>query len=233
MKRVRVFHTVRSPKIPERLRFAVAADLHGKPYDDVMEDFKACDAVLVPGDLVNRHKKWDEGAARFLEEVPKEVPVFYSLGNHEWKCGYAEEWLKLVKDSDVTLLDDEFTQFRGITIGGLTSRKGPYVNTDFLDAMAGEKGFRLLMCHHPEVYKVHVTLRDIDFTVCGHAHGGQIEIFGQGLYSPGQGFLPKMTHGVHDGGRMILSRGMSNVSKAPRINNPMELLIITLEPGES
>ncbi len=42
-----------------------------------------------------------------------------------------------------------------------------------------------------------------------------------------------MTHGVHDGGRMILSRGMSNVSKAPRINNPMELLIITLEPGES
>ena len=86
------------------------------------------------------------------------------------------------------------------------------------------------MCHHPEVYRDHVAGRNIDFTVCGHAHGGQIQLFGRGLYAPGQGFFPKLTHGIHDGGHMMISRGMSNGTRAPRINNPYELILLTLEP---
>jgi len=89
------------------------------------------------------------------------------------------------------------------------------------------------MCHHPEVWRDYVKGRDIDFTVCGHAHGGQIQILGRGLYAPGQGIFPRLTHGLHDGGRMMISRGMTNGAKprVPRIGNPCELIILELIPG--
>ena len=83
MKRKRTIHRIRSPKIREPLRLALAADLHSAPFDDVVDDFRACDAVLIPGDLVDRHRRDNENALRFLREIPKLVPVFYSIGNHE------------------------------------------------------------------------------------------------------------------------------------------------------
>ena len=57
-----------------------------------------------------------------------------------------------------------------------------------------------------------------------------MQFFGQGLYSPGQGFFPKLTHGYHGDGTMLISRGMSNGTRLPRINNPCELIILRLEP---
>jgi len=230
-RRKRVYHTLRSPQISEPLTLAVAADLHTAPFEDVIPDFEASDAILVPGDLVNRHRRSYAEAARFLREAPKIAPVFYSLGNHERKCTFREEWMRLVAQSKVTCLDDQSILFRGIRIGGLSSQKEGKANTRFLDEFEKEKEFRLLMCHHPEMWRDYVKGRDIDFTVCGHAHGGQIQILGQGLYAPGQGFFPKLTHGLHDGGKMIISRGMTNGSRAPRINNPCELIILKLEPA--
>ena len=229
-ERVRTHYTVRSARIPKRLTLAVAADMHTGPFDDVMDDFRQADAILVPGDLVNRHRRHYEGAVRFLREVPKAAPVFYSLGNHEVLFLHAAEWSHLVAESDVTLLDDESVLFEGIRIGGLSSRISAEANGAFLDAFEREKEFKLLMCHQPEMWRDYVRGREIDFTVCGHAHGGQIQIRGQGLYAPGQGLFPKLTHGVHDGGKMIISRGMTNGTWAPRINNPCELILLHLEP---
>ena len=223
-KRKRVIHTIRSAKLRKALTLAVAADLHNAPWDDVMDDFLRCDAVLLPGDLVNRHRDNDVTAARFLREVPERIPVFYSVGNHERKNPRREEWFRLVEKSSIRLLD--------IRIGGLSSVAGGVPDTAFLDRFEREEGFRLLMCHHPEMYRDHVAGRDIDFTVCGHAHGGQVRFFGQGLYAPGQGFFPKLTRGLYDGGRMIVSAGMTNGTRMPRINNPRELIILKLEPGE-
>ena len=76
LRRRRVIHTIRSPKIPRRLVFAVAPDLHSQDFDDVMDDFRAADAILVPGDLVNRHRRNYDEAARFLREAPGAAPVF-------------------------------------------------------------------------------------------------------------------------------------------------------------
>ena len=230
-KRLRVHYTIQSQKIPQDMTLAVASDLHSVSFDDVLKDFTAADAVLVPGDLVNRHRRSYQEAARFLLEVPKIKPVFYSIGNHERKCTYREEWMRLVAKSDIVLLDDKSTVFQGISIGGLSSHPFGQANRDFLDDFEKQKEFKLLMCHHPEMWRDEVQGRDIDFTVCGHAHGGQIQFFGRGLYAPGQGFFPKLTHGIFDNGRMIISRGMTNGTRMPRINNPCELIILHLESG--
>ena len=237
MKRITTEYTFRTPLIDRTLRFAVASDLHSDSFDDVLEEFSRCDAVLIPGDLVDRHRRNNRNAYRFLETVPEIVPVFYSIGNHERKFRHREEYLKRVEESRVTLLDNESVSFHGVRIGGLSSCSGrgdAGPDTAFLDRFEQDAGYRLLLCHHPEIYRDYVSGRNIDLTLCGHAHGGQIQIRGRGLYAPGQGLFPKLTHGLHDGGKMLISRGMTNGAKprVPRINNPCELIIVYLERTE-
>ena len=231
MNRIITEHTIRSSRIPEPLRLAVAPDIHSAPFEDMMEPFLRCDAVLIPGDLLDRHRRNNSNAFRFLREVPEQIPVFYSPGNHEVKFRRAEEFETRLAESKVTYLRDDSCLFRGIRIGGLSSRLEGPPDLAFLDRFEKEKEFRLLLCHQPEVYRHWVQGRNIDFTVCGHAHGGQIQICGRGLYAPGQGLLPKLTHGIHDNGRMMISRGMTNAAKPrfPRIGNPCELIILELE----
>ena len=228
-KRVLTRYSFRTDKIEGTVRFAVAPDLHSSPFEDLLEEFARCDAVLIPGDLVDRHRRNNENALRFLETVPEVAPVFYSIGNHERKFRDAQEYLSRVLQSRVTLLRNESVRFHGVCIGGLSSAEGK-PDLAFLNRFEREEGYRLLLCHHPETYRDYVAGRDIDLTLCGHAHGGQIQIRGRGLYAPGQGLFPKLTHGLHDGGKMILSRGMTNGAKprVPRINNPCELVIVTL-----
>ena len=230
MKRIRTEYTFRTGKVKKTLRFAVASDLHSDSFDDVLEEFNCCDAVLIPGDLVDRHRRNNENALRFLQTVPEIVPVFYSIGNHENKFKDREDYLKKVAESRVTLLDNESTDFYGVRIGGLSSTLSKEPDSVFLDRFEQEDGYRLLLCHHPEMYRDYVSGRNIDLTLCGHAHGGQIQFFGRGLYAPGQGLFPKLTHGLHDGGKMLISRGMTNGAKprVPRINNPCELIILNL-----
>jgi hypothetical protein len=69
--------------------------------------------------------------------------------------------------------------------------------------------------------------RKIDLTVSGHAHGGQWSLFGRGLFAPDQGLFPKYTRGVHEG-RLVVSRGLSNSIRLPRIFTPTELLYLTV-----
>lgn len=230
MKRILTEYTFRSDRIDRNLRLAVASDLHSDGFDDVLDEFGRCDAVLVPGDLVDRHRRNNANAMKFLETVPDYAPVFYSIGNHERKFREREAYLQAVRKSRVTLLDNSCIRFHGVCIGGLTSTKG-VPDTEFLKRFEKEEGYRLLLCHHPEKYRDYVAGRNIDLTLCGHAHGGQIQLFGRGLYAPGQGLFPKLTHGLYDGGKMLVSRGMTNGAKPriPRINNPCELIIVNLE----
>ena len=91
------------------------------------------------------------------------------------------------------------------------------------------------MCHHPEYWCMQPPmLKDhpIDLVLSGHAHGGQIRLFGQGLFAPGQGLLPRYTGGLYEGphGNMIVSRGLANTAPPPipRLFNPREVVTIRL-----
>ena len=119
MKRKLTEYTFRSEKITEQLRFAVVSDIHSAPFEDVLEEFSRCDAVLLPGDLVDRHRRDNTDAERFLQVVPKIRPLFYSIGNHERKYRHREAFLARARENGAILLDNGSTDFRGVRIGGL------------------------------------------------------------------------------------------------------------------
>ncbi len=77
----------------------------------------------------------------------------------------------------------------------------------------------------PEYYPRYLADTDINLILSGHAHRGQFRFFGRGFYAPGKGFFPKLTSGVYDN-RLVISRGLANTIKLPRINNPEDLVIV-------
>ena len=71
-----------------------------------------------------------------------------------------------------------------------------------------------------------------DLVLSGHAHGGQFRIpFVGGLLAPDEGFFPKYSEGMHDidGTKLIVSRGLGNSLMPIRLNNPPEVIFVTLK----
>ncbi len=182
---------------------------------------------LIDG-LVYRHagqqteENW-ANAMRFFRVAKQIAPVVYATGNHDYWL--APEEMRRIRDAGVTLLSNSSVSMRFggemVEIGGLTSRDGLYWLTDF----ARKPGYRVLICHRPEYFAPHIRVHDIPLVLSGHAHGGQWRVFGRGLFSPGQGLLPQYTRGIYEG-RLVVSAGLSNTANLPRINNPVELVIV-------
>ena len=219
------------------VRFLFVSDLHDCENEPLIDAIEAArpDAVLVGGDFIHNSIKCEKGL-NFLRASAWLAPTFCSIGNHDRHLG--AKLAKAVGETGAVLLDDSFVSFRGITIGGLSSGYGdcskrqeitPPPETEWLDGFCRESGYRLLLCHHPEYYDSIVKPLPIDLTVSGHAHGGQWRFFGRGVFAPGQGIFPKYTAGLYDGGRLLVGRGLGNPYPIPRIFNPPEIIVITLE----
>ena len=168
------------------------------------------------------NKPDDKNAFAFLEAAVQIAPVVMSLGNHERKLTQEDE--AFLREIGVVLLDnaDTAVTVRGnlLKIGGLSTA----ADEAWLARFAQKDGYKLLLCHHPEYFDTMLSDKEIDLTLAGHNHGGQIRIGGHGLLSAGGGLLPKYDKGFYHG-RMIVSAGCSNTVAMPRICNPRELVL--------
>ncbi len=227
----------------KKLDIALVPDIHNAPHDEIIEKLSSIkpDMIAVAGDLMSslgknadkKTEKKNERGYAFLRKACAIAPTFYSLGNHESGINAANK--EKVLSTGAVFLDNEYTLFDGFAVGGLSSTsyhgrigKTPVPSLGWIKDFENADGVKILLCHHPEYYPKYLKERNIDIILSGHAHGGQWRIFGQGIYAPGQGIFPKLTSGVHDG-RLVISRGLANHNKIPRIFNPPEIVVVTLE----
>ena len=213
------------------LCLALIADLHDTVPGGLWEALlaKKPDVVLFTGDMVHSKEKCENGL-RFLKECSSRFFTCCSLGNHEFK--YGMDFRENVRKTGVILLDDDYIKTEGLVIGGLTSgfagkgqgtfRETPKPNTDWLSEFCEQKGYRILLSHHPEYFEF-LRAYDIDLILSGHAHGGQWRIFGVPIFAPGQGLFPRYTSGFYEN-KMFVSRGVTNSAPVPRIGNKPELV---------
>ena len=120
-------------KIPNAPHIALLADLHGRPYQQVIESIRRIkpDLICIVGDIIyGTHPENDRSpldtqgnVLPFLKACSEFAPTFLSLGNHEWMLD--EDDLKQIIECDVFVLDNDFktvaVRDQRIVVGGLTS----------------------------------------------------------------------------------------------------------------
>ena len=247
----------KSDKIPAHVRIALVADLHSKDAKHVIAAVEKVspDVICIPGDLtealdgtMEERNTYGFAALRAFCGI---APVYYAPGNHEIGACHGhmnklppdasaqgqitQENRMRILECGAHFLENSYTEWQGIVIGGLGSGmlegdKKPRV--DDLNDFFAHQGYKILLCHHPEYYAKYLRDRDVDMVLSGHAHGGQWRIFGRGVYAPDQGLFPKYTSGVHEG-KLVISRGVSNTAGIiPRFFNPREVVCIHINEKE-
>ncbi len=192
------------------LRIALLTDLHDRPFERAARALReaAPEMIAVAGDAVRSHAVEDERPAfaknrnvlAFFETCAQIAPTFFSLGNHEWILSRND--LARIAQTGVRVLDNEWTSFRGVLIGGLTASRVvkfrrylagpgaaserphrdfrqvkstvPAPETAWLEEFCRQEGYRILLCHHPEYDRRLLADYALDLVLSGHAHGGQI-----------------------------------------------------------
>lgn len=233
------------PEEFEGFKIVQVSDLHnarfGKDQSRLMAAIRAekPDIIAITGDLFHTLKR--ENAYSFLEQAARLAPCYYVSGNHEQRfADYFSAIKPKLEGLDARVLDDESERiFKGenhITVIGLSDPS--FKRTVPPERLTEEKlsrletpGFTLLLSHRPELFSVYAQ-HNISLALTGHAHGGQIRIpfAHKGLFAVHQGWLPKYTEGifVENNTKMIVSRSLGNSTLYPKVNDPPELVAVTL-----
>ena len=205
------------------------------------------DLICVTGDVVQRMQNRPEGV-RMLGQLSAPGGVYLVLGNHD--CSATLEdflwgepgddttepgWRQALADTPVTLLDNEWhaTERNGerLVVAGVGDVS---VGRDDLPAAlrgAPQGGLRLLLSHSPDV----LDLPDVewaDLVLCGHTHGGQLQLPRLGSAWAPVWRLRQRASGLLRLGHtaVFVTRGVGAGVRL-RFNCPPQVAVLTLVPG--
>ena len=234
-------YCVNNTKNDAKLKFVVITDLHNKEYGEKNADLAELvkeqnpDFIAVCGDMVNRGDPDTTKMKDVLEKLSKIAPTYCCLGNHERDnaAEFGTDFKSETNSTGAVLLDNEYIKFtkngKSVLIGGMSDY--PYYEFYTPDddvpsrtlweefAEKAKNNFTILLHHQPEYIAEDAKKTDIDLIVCGHTHGGQIQLpFIGGVIAPNQGLFPKYDKGEFDldGTKMIVCAGLSNTVFIPR-----------------
>ena len=242
-------YTVVSPKLTAEVRLAVVTDFHSSDNaDDVVAMVASCapDAVLMVGDMFDDDtaNRPTERTLSLMRQLSAQYPCYYVSGNHEAWTGEMDALYQQTEEAGVTVLrmSSGVLTVRGqrIALCGIPDpyemvfSGAPDTEEQLRQALedVDSADFTVLLAHRPELLTKYAQF-PLDLVVSGHAHGGQVRIGSQGIYSPGQGFFPKLTSGFYFDNRLFVSRGMTNSACAPRLWCPCELVMVRLLPNRA
>ena len=216
------------------------------------------DIIMLIGDMFDtRLPMWNTGM--LFQEIVKICPVYFVTGNHEYKAGhmYYLKYMAMLSHFGINLLSDEFTHIKvgnsRLFIAGINDPymasamrredewgNGLITDSEYFTKLetfiknAEDDEYTILMAHRPEFFDDYCWC-GYDLVAAGHTHGGQWRIPGlvNGIWSPGQGFLPRLAGGryEHEKTTMIVNRGLaSGHPPIPRLFNTPEIVSIKLRP---
>ena len=244
-------YTIKNAKLPSEFdgyTIAQISDFHSTNSNrlrkSTIEGIKnqKVDMIVITGDFVDERHDNLSDSLDFAKELTSIAPTFFILGNHEVYLDNSDEFITKLKEVGVTVLQNEthIVSLNGacINLVGITdpaSNKDKKIEENIVqfleDASYDDSNYTILLSHRPEVCHLYENA-NIDLTISGHAHGGQVRIpFVGGVISPGEGFWPKYTEGVHkiNDMHLVISRGIGSSSFPFRINNRPELVFIELK----
>lgn len=255
-------YTIETEKFSEGFsgfKFVILSDLHSNCYGIDLHGLnrrirsERPDAVLIAGDMFNAHiNDKPERVINYLSVLAGHYPVFFALGNHEYRMKictevFGERYYEIrerLSEAGVVFLEDETVTLEkegerlmlsGVEIDycfyGKTSRAemGPGLMDKHLGA-PDTRFYNLLLAHNPDFFDRYAQW-GADLTVSGHLHGGIVRIPGIGGIVSTTGFiLPRYDSGMyhHRNSFMLVSRGLGAHTLPLRINNNPELAVLKI-----
>lgn len=227
---------VLSEKLPESFHnylIAHISDYHNRTSEiidkQILESLEKekPDIIVVTGDLIDSDRTDVDIALDFVKKISEISPVYYVTGNHEsnLKAADEKEFNRLISglsELGVTILRNDMVRLENqqgdhINLYGI---EDPYFyggydqvfqRTELLcqELSLNDEEFNVLLAHHPETLSVYYKF-NIDLVLSGHAHGGQVTVFGQAIVAPDQVVFPPYTSGLYKMGntQLVLSRGI-------------------------
>lgn len=237
--------TVTSENIPDEFngfKIVHISDLHNAEFGDGQKDLigkieaQDADIIVITGDMIDSRRTDVDKAVELITGLGNKIPVYYVTGNHESRVREYNELESKLIENGVTVLKNESVKIEKdssfINVIGVDDPSFGMSANDIFHTVSELKtdGYDVLLSHRPELFETYCE-SGAELVLCGHAHGGQVRIpFAGGLVAPNQGIFPEYTAGSYKSGstEMIVSRGLGNSIIPLRVNNPPELVVITL-----
>ena len=243
--------TVKSKKIPESFsgtKIVQISDYHGHGgnYEDKLiktVENQNPDYIFITGDTVDKLKENTDNAKSFLEKISKVGKCYLVWGNHDYEIGQEiqDKLKKCCEEKGITILENDYCTLEKngeeiLLVGTDTTPLDERI-CNKLEKFKEQNPFTIWLHHYPEDFQDIVTASQkagckADLVFTGHAHGGLFRFpFPNGLYAPGQGFLPEYTSGEYkfNDSEMIVSRGVGNSGYTKRFFDNFHLVVCTLE----
>ena len=244
------FYRVTSSHVSEKLRVLFLSDLHLREYGEHNEELIQTvqeldpDLILLGGDLVTFPNPEYENMLSLCRSLADVAPLYGVLGNHESEMIYGgvdDQLAEKFSEAGVQLLRNET---RTIQIGennveligleGALKDFYKYGASDCVESLSRQYDtFRICINHVPMAFVDYMQDAPFDLALAGHTHGGIVRLPKIGpLYTAEEGFLPDYAGGSYtlaNNATLIVSRGLGDSSRAPRINNVPELSVIDID----
>ncbi|WP_426061042.1 metallophosphoesterase [Hymenobacter sp. B1770] len=254
--------TLRFPNLPpafDGFKVVQISDLHTGSFSSTeplqravaMINKQGADLILMTGDLVNNRATEVEPHIPALQQLKSELPIFSSLGNHDYgdyvqweSINHKRENLERLKRNHAsmgwTLLNDtSHTITRGtdkIAVLGVQNWSShanfpKHGNLPRAHAASGDAPFKILLSHDPSHWEAQVLdYPDIDLTLSGHTHGMQFGVNLPGLkWSPVQ-YVYKQWAGLYEQGRqkLYVNTGLGYLGYPGRVGFLPEITLFEL-----
>ena len=242
--------TIKSESLPyvfQGYKIVQVSDLHNAEFGENNIDLLSAikeqspDIIVVTGDIVDSQRTNVQIARDFVNNASKIAPVYYVTGNHEARVLVEDEIDNVELNENVIVLHNKDVLIEkgesAIQLIGVDDPDYKAVNdsTEYmgnrLEKYCNNEYFKILLSHRPELFEVY-TQNNMNVIFSGHAHGGQFRLpLVGGVIAPHQGLFPEYDSGVYtnDNTNMVVSRGLGDSIIPLRINNPPELVVVTLE----
>lgn len=161
-------------------QFSIATQAtHAKNISKAIKEIKAkenIEAIFIAGDMFNGEELDWEKIQREMATWQESAPVYFVIGNHEY-YGDTENFIRLIKNSNIQILYNESLSLNGVNIYGLSYPKTLKDRENYYRAMLEnlkEKKHDILFMHEPPIEILdYLVDTHISFIFTGHTHNGQ------------------------------------------------------------
>ncbi|KPL59748.1 metallophosphoesterase [Rossellomorea vietnamensis] len=222
---------VKLPHYPEHMKpisLFFISDIHKREIsNEIIEDVKGkTDLVIIGGDLLEKGVPFSR-VERNLDKLLTLGSVYFVWGNNDYEVNTSRLKQIFKKKGIVEIVNSSVKVkiHNGVmNLIGVDDASTQRANYQASLEQVRPDEFNLLVSHDPRLVNQVQKKDGIDFMMSGHTHGGQIRLFGWGMYKKGR------LETLHET-TLLVSNGYGTTAIPLRLGAPAETHLLVMHKG--